>query len=114
MDLLRLSAICEGLRGCFCNCKPMSLHSHHHLCIPASTSSAPVRSDGGSYLHAGWGFARKPNSAPRLNDVGKLSWGWNPAETVIRRFDARLLASNGPGTWLPWRFCCGGELRTKR
>jgi hypothetical protein len=32
----------------------------------------------------------------------------------MRRFAALLLASNGPGTWLPWRFWCGQVLRKNR
>lgn len=32
----------------------------------------------------------------------------------MRRFAALLLASNGPGTLLPWRFCCGQVLRRNR
>lgn len=70
--------------------------------------------EGASYLQVGWVSLRKPNSAPRLNGGGKLSCGWKLAEMAMRRFEALLLASNGPGTWLPWRFWCGHELRKNR
>jgi hypothetical protein len=40
------------------------------LSIPRPTASS--LSDGGSYLHDGWGLGRKPNSAPRLKELGKL------------------------------------------
>jgi hypothetical protein len=32
----------------------------------------------------------------------------------MRRFAALFLASNGPGTLLPWRFCCGQVLWKNR
>lgn len=71
--------------------------------------------DGGSYFQRGSPVLRDPNKAPKSNSGG----GMPPERSrfackVILLFAARLVASNGPGTWLPYLLWCGQVVRKNR